>query len=81
MEPPLRQRDGWLPAVYGHPRWRDWSLQLCLERVRSRADHGFRDLEAARHIYKEFADAEVARRHVVNSTEDLPTLASGLFIF
>ncbi len=49
--------------------------------VRSRADHGFRDLEAARHMYKEFADAEVARRHVVNSTEDPATLASRLFIF
>jgi hypothetical protein len=53
--------------------------QLCLERVRCRVDHGFNDLEAAHHMYSEFADAEVARRHVVDSIEDATALASRLF--
>jgi energy-coupling factor transporter ATP-binding protein EcfA2 len=53
--------------------------ELCLERVRCRADHGFQDLEAARHMYREFAGAEVASRHVVDSTEDATALASRLF--
>jgi energy-coupling factor transporter ATP-binding protein EcfA2 len=53
--------------------------QLCLERVRRRTDHGFKDLEAARHMYREFADAEVASRHVVDSTGDATALASRLF--
>jgi energy-coupling factor transporter ATP-binding protein EcfA2 len=52
--------------------------QLCLDRVRGRADHAFRDLEAARHMYQQFADAEVGRRHVVDSTEDPTALASRL---
>jgi hypothetical protein len=51
---------------------------LCLERIQSRADHGFRDLEAARHMYKEFATAKVAPRHVVVSTEEATALASRL---
>jgi hypothetical protein len=34
-------------------------------RVQSRSGHGFRDLEAAAHMYREFASAPVDRRHVV----------------
>lgn len=52
--------------------------ELCLERIQSRADHGFRDREAARHMYKEFATAEVDPRHVVVSTEEAAALASRL---
>jgi adenylate kinase family enzyme len=52
--------------------------ELCLQRVRSRAGHGFRDLEAARHMYTEFATAEVDPRHLVVSTEDAAALASRL---
>jgi len=33
---------------------------------------------AARHMYQQFARAEVARRHVVDSTEDPTALASRL---
>jgi adenylate kinase family enzyme len=47
---------------------------LCLERVRTRADHGFRDLDAARHMYTEFASANVDSRHVVVGTEDAAEL-------
>lgn len=53
--------------------------ELCLERVRCRADHGFKDLEAARQMYREFADAEIASGHVVDGTEDATALASRLF--
>lgn len=53
--------------------------KLCLERVRDRADHGFRDLAAAQHMYAEFADADVDHRHVVDGAEDAPKLASRIF--
>jgi energy-coupling factor transporter ATP-binding protein EcfA2 len=53
--------------------------QLCLERVRDRADHGFRDLEATRHMYAEFAQSAIDRRHVVDSTEDAAVIASQVF--
>jgi hypothetical protein len=41
--------------------------RVCVERVRSRTGHGFTDLDAARHMYSEFANAEVADRHVIKS--------------
>jgi adenylate kinase family enzyme len=41
------------------------SEDLCLERVQSRSRHGFRDLDAAAHMYREFASAQLADRHVV----------------
>lgn len=39
--------------------------EVCLERVRTRPDHGFTDLDAARHMYAEFASAEIDDRHVL----------------
>ena len=47
-------------------------------RVQHRADRGSRDLEAARHMYQEFATADVDPRHVVVTAEDATTLASHL---
>lgn len=41
------------------------SAEACLERVRTRTDHGFRDETAARKMYDEFAGADVASRHVL----------------
>ena len=38
---------------------------LAIERVRTRDGHGFTDLEAARHMYRDFRDARVDSRHVV----------------
>jgi cytidylate kinase len=38
---------------------------VAVERVRTREGHGFTDLEAARHMYRDFRDAEVDPRHVV----------------
>jgi len=55
------------------------SEQVCLERVRCRADHGFRALAATRHMYQEFAKADIDPKHVLASTDDAPALASRLF--
>lgn len=41
--------------------------QVCVERVRSRTGHGFTDLDAARHVHREFSNAEFADRHVIPS--------------
>jgi len=52
--------------------------ELCLERIQSRTGHGFRDRGAARHMYREFATAEVDPRHLVVGTEEAAVLASRL---
>jgi len=52
---------------------------VCLERVRCRADHGFRDLAATRHMHQEFAKADIDPKHVLASTDDATALASRLF--
>jgi chloramphenicol 3-O-phosphotransferase len=52
---------------------------LCLQRVQRRADHGFRDPAATRHMYREFAKADIDPRHVLASTDDAVMLASRLF--
>jgi cytidylate kinase len=53
--------------------------RVCLERVRRRTGHGFRDPDATRHMYREFAEADIDPRHVLASTDDAETLASRLF--
>jgi adenylate kinase family enzyme len=52
--------------------------KVCLERVRSRVGHGFTDLEAAGHMYREFSAADIDGRHVVTSTETAAVIASSL---
>jgi predicted ABC-type ATPase len=47
------------------------SEDVCLDRVRSRLGHGFRDLDAAAHMYREFASASVASRHIVTGLGDV----------
>jgi predicted kinase len=51
----------------------------CVERVRSRVGHGFADLDATRHMYRQFADADLATRHVLDTTDDVETVASRIF--
>jgi predicted ABC-type ATPase len=41
------------------------AVDVCVERVRTRADHGFDDEPATRKMHAEFARAEIADRHVV----------------
>lgn len=52
---------------------------VCLDRVRHREGHGFTDLDAARHMYRDFADAHIATRHVL-ATDDATaeTIASSI---
>jgi len=51
----------------------------CVKRVGSRVGHGFTDLEAARHMYREFADADIDPRHVVTVTGAPADIASSIF--
>jgi cytidylate kinase len=50
--------------------------QVCLQRVQSRAGHGFSEPTAARHMYGEFARAANSRLGVVRSTETPETVAT-----
>jgi hypothetical protein len=52
---------------------------ICLERVHSRVGHGFADLEATRHMYRQFADAGISARHVLRGVEDVQSLALRIF--
>lgn len=45
------------------------SEECCVQRVRSRVGHGFTDLEATRHMYRQFSEAQIDPRHVLT---DLP---------
>jgi energy-coupling factor transporter ATP-binding protein EcfA2 len=53
--------------------------QLCLHRVQSRVGHGFTDLEAARHMYAEFAGAEIDRRHLVAHCDNPESVSAHIF--
>jgi predicted ABC-type ATPase len=52
--------------------------EVCVERVRSRAGHGFTDLAAARQMHRQFAEAAVDGRHVLRGTADAEALASSV---
>ena len=39
--------------------------EVAIERVRSRTGHGFTDLEAARHMYAQFRDAQLSALHLL----------------
>lgn len=43
------------------------SLEVCLERVRTRTGHRFTDEAATRRMYDEFAEAEIDDRHVIRT--------------
>jgi cytidylate kinase len=47
-------------------------LELCLERVQLRVDHGFSDLSVTRDLYEQFADATVETRHLIIEPGDHP---------
>jgi hypothetical protein len=47
--------------------------------VHSRVGHGFADLEATRHMYRQFADAGISARHVLRGVEDVQFLALRIF--
>ena len=45
------------------------SVERCVDQVANRVGHGFTDEEATRHMYEQFAQADVDQRHVL---ADLP---------
>jgi predicted ABC-type ATPase len=47
-------------------------LDVCLERVQDRVDHGFSDLAATRDLYEQFANATVDTRHLITESDDHP---------
>jgi cytidylate kinase len=48
-------------------------LEVCLERVRSRVDHGFSDSSATRDMHQQFAQARIDTRHLVTEHREPPT--------
>jgi predicted ABC-type ATPase len=46
------------------------SVERCVERVATRAGHGFTDEAATRHMHDQFARAEIDARHVVHDPPD-----------
>lgn len=53
-------------------------LELCLERVRTRNAHGFRDPDAADHMWHAFDEADLDARHLVAAVEPPAALADRL---
>jgi len=47
-------------------------LEVCLERVLSRVDHGFSDLAVTRDMHQQFANADIDTRHVITKSDDSP---------
>jgi hypothetical protein len=47
-------------------------LEACLDRVRTRVDHGFSDLAVTRDMHQQFANADIDTRHVITESDDPP---------
>lgn len=54
------------------------SERTCIDRVRTRSGHGFTDLEAARHMYRQFASAAIDDRHVMSTDAASASLAASI---
>ncbi len=52
---------------------------VCIERVRRRAGHGFTDLDATRHMYREFVGARADAQYVLTSSAPAETIAAAIF--
>jgi hypothetical protein len=46
------------------------SVERCVKQVAERTGHGFTDEAVTRRVHKEFADARIARRHVLDDPWD-----------
>jgi hypothetical protein len=51
------------------------SLEVCLQRIRSRQEHGFTDLDAAVPMWREFLNAPVDSRHLLSEIVPAAELA------
>ena len=47
-------------------------LDVCIERVRNRVDHGFADLSATRDMHQQFAASTLDSRHVITEPDGEP---------
>ena len=47
-------------------------LEVCLDRVSNRQNHGFTDRDAAKHMWHDFHRADIDPRHVMNEAEKQP---------
>ena len=56
------------------------AVERCLERMRTRRGHGFKDEQAALHMYRAFADADIDGRHVLHDPPDDPDEAAGVVV-
>ena len=54
------------------------SVDVCVDRVATRVDHGFTDEAATRSMHREFAGAEIDGRHVLVDPPDDPPAVVGL---
>jgi adenylate kinase family enzyme len=55
------------------------SVETCVERVTTRTGHGFSDEEATRHMHRQFAEAAIDRRHVIDDPlQDADDLADAV---
>lgn len=48
------------------------SEERCVARVQTRVAHAFTDIPATRHMHRQFADAQIDRRHLVIEPSDKP---------
>jgi hypothetical protein len=56
------------------------SEQRCVDRVRSRQGHGFTDVAATRHMYRQFAGADLDAGCVLNDPPDEPEAVADLIV-
>ena len=52
--------------------------QVCLQRVAHREGHAFTDLDATRHMHRQFTDAALDPRHLVTADQRLEHLATAI---
>ncbi len=55
-------------------------VEVCVERVMTRREHGFRDEPAARKMHHEFTNAPVDERHVVVNHDDAEAAADEVMV-
>jgi cytidylate kinase len=56
------------------------TLDCCVHRVATRANHGFADEAATRHMHDQFARSEIDERHVLRSTGEDVAAVAGLIV-
>jgi hypothetical protein len=56
------------------------SVERCIERVGTRQGHGFRDEGATRHMYRQFARADIDRRHLLLDPPDDPDEVADMIV-